>query len=160
METYIHALSVGFDFTFVIKEIITEVIGQELSGKELVDSKIVFDIITKEGNTTERITVLDVFKFWYVYFSSFASPCCCTIFKGLHDLQPITNILCSFYLHQEFNERISLPILYMSSFWFVSATPLYFICMYSTFNCLILCKKLTKFCFWFLHFKVQALNVS
>lgn len=51
MEAKLHALVTGFDFTFVIADMLQEIIGIIPVIEELLDSRTLFEVIATDGKT-------------------------------------------------------------------------------------------------------------
>ena len=60
MAAEVQALILGFDFAFLIKTMIDEIIGRNLEIDAMMDRKTVFNIIAKDGKTTEKRLQIDV----------------------------------------------------------------------------------------------------
>ena len=60
MAAEIQALVLGFDFAFIVKDLIEEILGREVKLEALVDSKTVFDVIARDAQTSERRLQIDV----------------------------------------------------------------------------------------------------
>lgn len=60
MAAELHALTLGFDYAFVIKDLLEDILGRKIKIEALIDSKTVFNVITKEGSTTERRLQIDI----------------------------------------------------------------------------------------------------
>lgn len=56
----IHALVLGLDATFPIHNFIGEITGHKHGIEAYVDSKTVFDVISKKGRTTEKRLQIDI----------------------------------------------------------------------------------------------------
>lgn len=56
-----HYIIVGFDFAYILRNLMSDMLGREVEVETLVDSKTVFEIISKDGNSTERRLKIDVF---------------------------------------------------------------------------------------------------
>ena len=55
-----HALILGFDFEYVIQDMVKELIGRKLDVEVMTDSKTLFNVVTKEAMTTERRLQIDI----------------------------------------------------------------------------------------------------
>lgn len=76
---------------------------------------------------------------FYVCFSSLASICFLAICLGLPYFNPIpTYHFNSFKPRQHLNQRFWLPFVYVYTFYYVSSTSIYFLCMYPILKCLLL----------------------
>lgn len=60
MAAELHALVLAFDFGFVIREMVAEVLQRDVAIEALVDSKTVFDVVAKDAKTSERRLQIDV----------------------------------------------------------------------------------------------------
>lgn len=60
MAAEIQALVLGFDYAYVVKDLIEEILGRTIMLDAMVDSKTVFDVIAKDAKTTERRLQIDV----------------------------------------------------------------------------------------------------
>ena len=60
MAAEVQALVLGFDFSFVVKDLIEELLGREIKLEAMVDSKTVFDVIARDSQTAERRLQIDV----------------------------------------------------------------------------------------------------
>lgn len=56
----LHDLVEGFDADFVIKEMITDILGREAGIDTYVDSNTVLDVISKDRVTTEKVLLIYV----------------------------------------------------------------------------------------------------
>lgn len=61
MKCELHALIMGFDCGFIISDVLSEFLRINLVLKSFIDSKTVFDIIVKDGNSTERRLQVDIY---------------------------------------------------------------------------------------------------
>lgn len=61
MSSELHALILGFDYAFIIRNLLEEILGRKVRLDAYVDIKTVFDVISKDGNTTERRLKIDTF---------------------------------------------------------------------------------------------------
>lgn len=55
-----NALVLGFEYSFIVRDLLESVIGRTLKLESLVDSKTLFDIISKNGATSESRLQIDV----------------------------------------------------------------------------------------------------
>lgn len=60
MATEIHALILGFDQTYATRDLLTELIGRKVEITGFVDSKTLFDVVTKDGTTTKKGLLIDI----------------------------------------------------------------------------------------------------
>lgn len=60
MAAEVQALVLGFDYAFIVKDLIEEIIGRSIRLEALIDSKTVFNVIAKDGQTAERRLQIDV----------------------------------------------------------------------------------------------------
>ena len=60
MAAELFALVIGFDYAYLVRDLILELTGIEMMIEALVDSKTVFDVIAKDAKTTERRLRIDV----------------------------------------------------------------------------------------------------
>lgn len=60
MESEIHALVLGFDYAYIIKDMVRDITGMNMPIEAIVDSRTVFDVIEKDGLTTERRLQIDI----------------------------------------------------------------------------------------------------
>ena len=60
MAAEIQALVLGFDFAFLIKDLVDEILGTDMRIEALIDSKTVFNVVAKDGKTAERILQIDI----------------------------------------------------------------------------------------------------
>ena len=56
----LHAFVLAFDYAYVLKDMITEIIGRELDLIAYIDSKTLFDVVAKDSNTTEKRLQIDI----------------------------------------------------------------------------------------------------
>lgn len=56
----VHGLVLGFDYAFVLWEMLTELLDRDVKIEALVDSNTLFDVISKDASTTERRLQIDV----------------------------------------------------------------------------------------------------
>lgn len=54
-----HGLTLGFDYAFVIKTMLEEIIGRTVQVEALIDSKTLFNVIAKDASTAERRLQID-----------------------------------------------------------------------------------------------------
>lgn len=54
MDREVHALNLAFDYAFIIHDLLHDILKRSIRIDSYVDSKSVFDIIAKDGCTTER----------------------------------------------------------------------------------------------------------
>lgn len=52
MDAELHALILALDFCYVIRDIFQEVLPRDVKLDALIDSKMVFDIVAIDSNTT------------------------------------------------------------------------------------------------------------
>ena len=55
MAAEVQALILGFDYAFMIKTLVEEILGTELIIEAMIDSRTVFNVVAKEAKTTERL---------------------------------------------------------------------------------------------------------
>ena len=60
MAAELQALVLGFDYAFVIKDLVEEILGRHVKVEVMVDSKTTFNVVAKDGKTTERRLQIDV----------------------------------------------------------------------------------------------------
>lgn len=60
MAAELHALILAFDYGFVLREMLKEVLRRDVKLEALIDSKTVFDVVAKDGRTNERRLQIDV----------------------------------------------------------------------------------------------------
>lgn len=60
MAAEIQALTLGFDYAFVVRNLVEEIFGRNISMDFLIDSKTVFNVISKDKQTTELRLQIDV----------------------------------------------------------------------------------------------------
>lgn len=56
----IQALVLGFDSAFLVKDLVEELLGRTIKLEALIDSKTVFNVIAKDGKTSEKRLQIDV----------------------------------------------------------------------------------------------------
>ena len=54
MAAELHALVLGFDYAFLVKDLVEEILGRKIVVEAMVDNKSVFNVIAKDGKTAER----------------------------------------------------------------------------------------------------------
>jgi hypothetical protein len=59
MAAELHGLVLGFDNAFVVRQMVSEISGREIPIDAYIDSKTVFDTITKLGTTLEKRLQID-----------------------------------------------------------------------------------------------------
>ena len=59
MAAELHALTLGFDYAIIIREMLNEILGRMLKIEAMIDSKTVFNVIAKDSQTTERRLQID-----------------------------------------------------------------------------------------------------
>lgn len=57
----IHALVLAYDHAYVIRHTLIEILGRNVKLEAYVDSRSVFDVIAKDGNTTEKRLQIDIY---------------------------------------------------------------------------------------------------
>ena len=57
----VHGLVLAFDHSFIIQDMIKEILGRTLDVEAYVDSKTLFDVVAKNSNTTEKRLQIDIF---------------------------------------------------------------------------------------------------
>lgn len=60
MADEIQALVLGFDYAYIVKDLAKEIIGRKLKMEALVDSRTVFNVVAKDGQSTEKRLQIDV----------------------------------------------------------------------------------------------------
>lgn len=60
MASEIHALVLGFDHAYVIRDMVAEILQRYIQLKAFVDSKTVFDVLAKQGKTCEKLLQIDI----------------------------------------------------------------------------------------------------
>ena len=60
MAAEIQALILGFDYAYLIKDQLDEILGRDVKIEAVVDSKTTFNVVAKEGKTTERRLQIDI----------------------------------------------------------------------------------------------------
>lgn len=63
METEVQGLVLGFEFAFIIRQVLLEIIGRKLCFEAYTDSKTLLNIVAKDGATTERRLKIYIFAF-------------------------------------------------------------------------------------------------
>jgi hypothetical protein len=61
MAAELHGLIVGFDNAQLITEMVSEILGRRVSTDAIVDSKTVFDTVTRLSNTLEKRLLIDAY---------------------------------------------------------------------------------------------------
>lgn len=61
MAAEIQALVLGFDFAFVIRDMVEELTRRSVPIEAIIDSKTMFNVIARDGQTTERRLQIDIF---------------------------------------------------------------------------------------------------
>ena len=61
MTAEVQALILGFDYAFMIKTLVEEILGTELVIEAMIDSRTVFNVVAKKAKTTERRLQIDIF---------------------------------------------------------------------------------------------------
>lgn len=61
MALELHTLILGFDFVFIIRNLLEEILDRKVPIDAYVDRKTVLDVTDKDGKTTERILQKDIF---------------------------------------------------------------------------------------------------
>lgn len=62
MESELHALILGFDYSLIVRSIFEDILGRAVSLDSYLDIKTVYDFVAKDGSTTEKIFQIDVFS--------------------------------------------------------------------------------------------------
>lgn len=57
----VHGLVLGFDYVFIIQKLAEELLGRQVKVEAYTDSKTLFNVIAKDGATTERRLQIDIF---------------------------------------------------------------------------------------------------
>lgn len=60
MAAEIQAFVLGFDYAYAVKNFVKEIIGRTIQLEAMIDSKTVFNVIEKDGQTAERRLQIDV----------------------------------------------------------------------------------------------------
>ena len=60
MAAKVHALVLGFDYAYVIREAVEEPLGRRVEIEAYVDSRTLFNVIAKDSPTAERRFQIDV----------------------------------------------------------------------------------------------------
>ena len=60
MAAEIQALVLGFDYAYVIQHLVEEIIGRTIKLEAMIDSKTVFNVVAKDGQTAEKRLQIDV----------------------------------------------------------------------------------------------------
>ena len=60
MEAKIQAVILGFDYAYIIKNQVEEILGRSMSIEAMIDSKTVFNVVAKEGKITEKRLQIDI----------------------------------------------------------------------------------------------------
>lgn len=59
MATEIQDLGLGFDYAFLVKNFIEELLGRKILQEAMLDSKNVFNVVAKDGKTADRRLQID-----------------------------------------------------------------------------------------------------
>lgn len=57
----VHALVLAFDMAYVIQDMLHEILGRKIEIDAYVDSKTLFDVVAKDGNTSEKRLQIDIY---------------------------------------------------------------------------------------------------
>ena len=60
MAAEVHALILGFDYAYLIQNMLHEILGWTMEIEGITDSKTVFNVVAKEAQTTERRLQIDI----------------------------------------------------------------------------------------------------
>lgn len=60
LSAEIHALVLGYDQAYVVRDLVEELLGKEVSLEAYVDSRSVFEVLAKDDNTTEKWLQIDI----------------------------------------------------------------------------------------------------
>lgn len=60
MASELHALVAGFDAAFWLCDLVNQILGRDIPIEAYVDSKTVFDVVAKDGVTTEKRLEIDI----------------------------------------------------------------------------------------------------
>ena len=60
MAAEIQALMLGFDYAFYVRDLLEEILGRSFKIEAMIDSKTVFNVVAKDGKTTERRLQIDI----------------------------------------------------------------------------------------------------
>lgn len=60
MAAEVPSLILGFDLYFVMRDMITDIMGNRIPLEDYVDNRTVFEVIAKDAITTERRLQIDV----------------------------------------------------------------------------------------------------
>lgn len=60
MDAEVQALVLGFDYSYVVKDLIEELMGRKLRLEALVDRKTLYTVIAKDATTAQRRFHIDV----------------------------------------------------------------------------------------------------
>ena len=60
MAAEVIALVLGYDVAFVVKDLVEEILGREVKLEVMIDSRTVFNVIAKDGQTAEKRLQIDV----------------------------------------------------------------------------------------------------
>ena len=60
MAAEVMALVLGYDVAFVVKDLVEEILGREIKLEVMIDSRTVFNVIAKDGQTVEKRLQIDV----------------------------------------------------------------------------------------------------
>lgn len=51
---------IGFDYAFLIQDLVLEILGKQIRIEAMIDSKMVFNVVAKDGKTSERSLKIDI----------------------------------------------------------------------------------------------------
>ena len=60
MAAEVHAMVLGFDYVYIIRDLIYEITGRKLDIEAITDSKSLFNVVTKDGQAAERRLQIDM----------------------------------------------------------------------------------------------------
>lgn len=61
MAAEVQGLVLGFDYAFVIRQLLFEILGRKICLEAFVDSKTLFNVVGKDGATTDRRIQIDIY---------------------------------------------------------------------------------------------------
>lgn len=54
MAAEVHGLVLSFDYAYILRDLVSEIIGGKVTIEAFVDSKTLFNVVAKDGATSER----------------------------------------------------------------------------------------------------------
>lgn len=99
MAAEIFALCNGFDSGFAFKDLVEEILGQDVPLLSCTDSKTAWDTVTSLNSTTEKRLLIDLFGLREAYRKGEMSNICC-IDTAVNPSDSMTKIAPSPHLHQ------------------------------------------------------------